>query len=94
MCDFAVLLYVKSSLPQLRKCSPSLEAAKWFSYLCIMLTTVHKPEAWFLLLTTSRWFAVYLDVTCAIFVTVVAFGALIMVECKYKYEYLWYVYIL
>ena len=27
MCDFAVLLYVKSSLPQLRKCSPSLEAA-------------------------------------------------------------------
>uniref|UniRef100_A0A8C6D2E6 Multidrug resistance-associated protein 4-like n=1 Tax=Moschus moschiferus TaxID=68415 RepID=A0A8C6D2E6_MOSMO len=37
-------------------------------------------EAWFLLLTTSRWLAVYLDVTCAIFVTVVAFGALILVE--------------
>ena len=59
-----------------------------------MLIMVHKPEAWFLLLTTSRWLAVYLDVICAIFVTVVAFGALIMVECKYKYEYLWYVYIL
>uniref|UniRef100_A0A452DVR8 Multidrug resistance-associated protein 4 n=1 Tax=Capra hircus TaxID=9925 RepID=A0A452DVR8_CAPHI len=37
-------------------------------------------EAWFLLLTTSRWLAVYLDVICAIFVTVVAFGALILVE--------------
>ncbi|XP_043334224.1 ATP-binding cassette sub-family C member 4-like [Cervus canadensis] len=37
-------------------------------------------EAWFLLLTTSRWLTVYLDVICAIFVTVVAFGALILVE--------------
>ena len=82
MCDFAVLLCVKSSVPQLRKCSPSLEAAKWFSYLCIMLTTVHKPEAWFLLLTTSRWLAVYLDVICAIFATVVAFVSLILVESK------------
>ena len=27
MCDFAVLPCVKSSVPQLRKCSPSLEAA-------------------------------------------------------------------
>uniref|UniRef100_A0A4W2FW02 Multidrug resistance-associated protein 4-like n=1 Tax=Bos indicus x Bos taurus TaxID=30522 RepID=A0A4W2FW02_BOBOX len=37
-------------------------------------------EAWFLLLTTSRWLAVNLDVTCAIFVTIVAFGALTLVE--------------
>ncbi|XP_052505998.1 LOW QUALITY PROTEIN: ATP-binding cassette sub-family C member 4-like [Budorcas taxicolor] len=37
-------------------------------------------EAWFLLLTMSRWLAVYLDVICAIFITVVAFGALILVE--------------
>ncbi|XP_042110929.1 ATP-binding cassette sub-family C member 4-like isoform X5 [Ovis aries] len=37
-------------------------------------------EAWFLLLTTSRWLAVYLDVICAIFVTVVAFGALILAD--------------
>ncbi|XP_065757876.1 ATP-binding cassette sub-family C member 4-like [Muntiacus reevesi] len=37
-------------------------------------------EAWFLLLTTSRWLAVYLDVICAVFVTVVAFGALILAE--------------
>ncbi|KAB0372647.1 hypothetical protein FD755_015400, partial [Muntiacus reevesi] len=37
-------------------------------------------EAWFLLLMTSRWLAVYLDVICAIFVTAVAFGALILVE--------------
>ena len=50
------------------------------------------PEAWFLLLTTSRWLAVYLDVICAIFVTVVAFGALILVESKYRCAYLWYIY--
>ncbi|XDB55923.1 hypothetical protein AB1E18_009385 [Capra hircus] len=37
-------------------------------------------EAWFLLLMTSRWLAVYLDVICAVFATVVAFGALILVE--------------
>ncbi|XP_061290378.1 ATP-binding cassette sub-family C member 4-like [Bos javanicus] len=37
-------------------------------------------EAWFLLLMTSRWLAVYLDVICAIFVTVVAFGALTLAE--------------
>uniref|UniRef100_A0A4W2CUK9 Multidrug resistance-associated protein 4 n=1 Tax=Bos indicus x Bos taurus TaxID=30522 RepID=A0A4W2CUK9_BOBOX len=37
-------------------------------------------EAWFLLLMTSRWLAVYLDVICAIFVTVVAFGALALAE--------------
>ncbi|XP_045018394.1 ATP-binding cassette sub-family C member 4-like isoform X2 [Bubalus bubalis] len=41
-------------------------------------------EAWFLLLTTSRWLAVYLDVICAIFVTVVAFGALILVELWHR----------
>uniref|UniRef100_A0AC11BX71 Uncharacterized protein n=1 Tax=Ovis aries TaxID=9940 RepID=A0AC11BX71_SHEEP len=39
-----------------------------------------RSKAWFLLLTTSRWLAVYLDVICAIFATVVAFGALILVE--------------
>nr|XP_020732967.1 multidrug resistance-associated protein 4-like [Odocoileus virginianus texanus] len=37
-------------------------------------------EAWFLLLTTSQWLSVYLDVICAIFVTIVAFGALLLVE--------------
>ncbi|KAI4581555.1 hypothetical protein MJG53_009998 [Ovis ammon polii x Ovis aries] len=37
-------------------------------------------EAWFLLLTTSRWLAVYLDVICAIFVTVVAFVSLILAD--------------
>ena len=57
-----------------------------------MLITVHKPEAWFLLLTMSRWLAVYLDVICAIFVTLVALGALILAESKYRCEYLWYVY--
>ncbi|KAG5204287.1 hypothetical protein JEQ12_002263 [Ovis aries] len=37
-------------------------------------------EAWFLLLMMSRWLTVYLDVTCVVFVTVVAFGALILAE--------------
>ncbi|XP_057563694.1 ATP-binding cassette sub-family C member 4-like isoform X2 [Hippopotamus amphibius kiboko] len=37
-------------------------------------------EAWFLLLTTSRWLAVRLDVICAIFVTVVAFVSLILAK--------------
>ncbi|XP_045834036.1 ATP-binding cassette sub-family C member 4 isoform X2 [Meles meles] len=35
-------------------------------------------EAWFLFLTTSRWFAVRLDAICAIFVIIVAFGSLIL----------------
>ncbi|XP_004626306.1 multidrug resistance-associated protein 4 isoform X1 [Octodon degus] len=37
-------------------------------------------EAWFLFLTTSRWFAVRLDAICAIFVIVVAFGSLILAQ--------------
>ncbi|XP_024611041.1 multidrug resistance-associated protein 4 isoform X2 [Neophocaena asiaeorientalis asiaeorientalis] len=37
-------------------------------------------EAWFLFLTTSRWFAVRLDAICAIFVIVVAFGSLILAK--------------
>ena len=60
-----------------------------FMYYAYYITN---PEAWFLLLTTSRWLAVYLDVICAIFVTVVAFGALILVESKYRCAYLWYIY--
>nr|XP_042111060.1 ATP-binding cassette sub-family C member 4-like [Ovis aries] len=43
-------------------------------------------EAWFLLLTMSRWLTVYLDVTCVVFVTVVAFGALILAETLYPGE--------
>ncbi|MGH0118924.1 UNVERIFIED_CONTAM: hypothetical protein FKN15_054918 [Acipenser sinensis] len=35
-------------------------------------------ESWFLFLTTSRWFAVRLDGLCAIFVTTVAFGSLLL----------------
>ncbi|XP_042338321.1 ATP-binding cassette sub-family C member 4-like, partial [Plectropomus leopardus] len=35
-------------------------------------------EAWFLFLTTSRWFAVRLDGICSIFVTVVTFGCLLL----------------
>ncbi|KAM3857219.1 ATP-binding cassette sub-family C member 4-like [Diretmus argenteus] len=35
-------------------------------------------EAWFLFLTTSRWFAVRLDGICSIFVTVTVFGCLLL----------------
>ncbi|XP_074550610.1 ATP-binding cassette sub-family C member 4-like [Halichoeres trimaculatus] len=35
-------------------------------------------EAWFLFLTTSRWFAVRLDGICSIFVTITAFGCLFL----------------
>lgn len=48
-------------------------------------------EAWFLFLTTSRWFAVRLDAICAIFVTVVAFGSLILADSKYRWEELFVV---
>lgn len=48
-------------------------------------------EAWFLFLTTSRWFAVRLDAICAIFVTVVAFGSLILANSKYIQESLFVV---
>ncbi|XP_043846485.1 ATP-binding cassette sub-family C member 4 [Dromiciops gliroides] len=37
-------------------------------------------EAWFLFLTTSRWFAVRLDAICAIFVIVTAFGSLMLAQ--------------
>uniref|UniRef100_A0A8D0H493 Multidrug resistance-associated protein 4 n=1 Tax=Sphenodon punctatus TaxID=8508 RepID=A0A8D0H493_SPHPU len=37
-------------------------------------------EAWFLFLTTSRWFAVRLDAICAVFVIVVAFGSLLLAK--------------
>ncbi|XP_040004307.1 multidrug resistance-associated protein 4-like isoform X3 [Xiphias gladius] len=37
-------------------------------------------EAWFLFLTTSRWFAVRLDGICSIFVTISAFGCLYLRE--------------
>uniref|UniRef100_A0A480TU85 Multidrug resistance-associated protein 4 isoform X1 n=1 Tax=Sus scrofa TaxID=9823 RepID=A0A480TU85_PIG len=37
-------------------------------------------EAWFLFLTTSRWFALCLDAICAIFVIVVAFASLFLAE--------------
>lgn len=35
-------------------------------------------EAWFLFLTTSRWFAVRLDGICALFVTITTFGCLLL----------------
>ncbi|TRY93755.1 hypothetical protein DNTS_011687, partial [Danionella cerebrum] len=35
-------------------------------------------QAWFLFLTTSRWFAVRLDGMCSVFVTITAFGCLLL----------------
>ncbi|KAI1899161.1 hypothetical protein AGOR_G00058700 [Albula goreensis] len=35
-------------------------------------------EAWFLFLTTSRWFAVRLDGICSVFVSITAFGSLLL----------------
>ncbi|XP_046887532.1 ATP-binding cassette sub-family C member 4-like [Hypomesus transpacificus] len=35
-------------------------------------------EAWFLFLTTSRWFAIRLDTICSIFVTVTVFGCILL----------------
>ncbi|KAJ8012698.1 hypothetical protein DPEC_G00045590 [Dallia pectoralis] len=35
-------------------------------------------EAWFLFLTTSRWFALRLDGICSIFVTITTFGCLLL----------------
>uniref|UniRef100_A0AAQ5YSM2 Cystic fibrosis transmembrane conductance regulator n=1 Tax=Amphiprion ocellaris TaxID=80972 RepID=A0AAQ5YSM2_AMPOC len=35
-------------------------------------------EAWFLFLTTSRWFAVRLDFICAVFVTITTFGCVLL----------------
>uniref|UniRef100_A0A4W2CY68 Multidrug resistance-associated protein 4-like n=1 Tax=Bos indicus x Bos taurus TaxID=30522 RepID=A0A4W2CY68_BOBOX len=73
-----VFSHLASSLRGLRTIR-AYKAEKSFQELFDAYQDLHS-EAWFLLLTTSRWLAVYLDVICAIFVTVVAFGALILVE--------------
>ncbi|XP_016117735.1 multidrug resistance-associated protein 4-like [Sinocyclocheilus grahami] len=39
-------------------------------------------EAWFLFLTTSRWFAVRLDGMCSVFVTITAFGCLLLKDSE------------
>lgn len=41
-----------------------------------------RAEAWFLFLTTSRWFALRLDAICSVFVTVTTFGCLILRDRK------------
>lgn len=43
---------------------------------CIISSMCLLTEAWFLFLTTSRWFAVRLDGICSVFVTITAFGCL------------------
>ncbi|TKS67158.1 Multidrug resistance-associated protein 4 [Collichthys lucidus] len=42
-------------------------------------------EAWFLFLTTSRWFAVRLDGICSVFVSITAFGCLYLREGMFQW---------
>ena len=51
-------------------------------FMFIHYIRITNPEACFLLLTMSQQLAVYLDVICAIFVTIVAFVALILADSK------------
>ncbi|KAM9388323.1 ATP-binding cassette sub-family C member 4 [Phaethornis superciliosus] len=55
----------------------ALKAEERFQKLFDAHQDLHS-EAWFLFLTTSRWFAVRLDAICAIFVIVVTFGSLLL----------------
>ncbi|XP_063248377.1 ATP-binding cassette sub-family C member 4 isoform X2 [Prinia subflava] len=55
----------------------ALKAEERFQKLFDAHQDLHS-EAWFLFLTTSRWFAVRLDAICAVFVIVVAFGSLLL----------------
>ncbi|XP_029892333.1 ATP-binding cassette sub-family C member 4 isoform X4 [Aquila chrysaetos chrysaetos] len=57
----------------------ALKAEERFQKLFDAHQDLHS-EAWFLFLTTSRWFAVRLDAICAIFVIVVAFGSLLLTK--------------
>uniref|UniRef100_A0A7M4FK98 Multidrug resistance-associated protein 4 n=1 Tax=Crocodylus porosus TaxID=8502 RepID=A0A7M4FK98_CROPO len=57
----------------------ALKAEQRFQKLFDAHQDLHS-EAWFLFLTTSRWFAVRLDAICAIFVIVVAFGSLLLAK--------------
>uniref|UniRef100_A0A8C5U3W5 Multidrug resistance-associated protein 4 n=1 Tax=Malurus cyaneus samueli TaxID=2593467 RepID=A0A8C5U3W5_9PASS len=57
----------------------ALKAEERFQKLFDAHQDLHS-EAWFLFLTTSRWFAVRLDAICAVFVIVVAFGSLILAK--------------
>ncbi|NXA67055.1 MRP4 protein, partial [Mohoua ochrocephala] len=57
----------------------ALKAEERFQKLFDAHQDLHS-EAWFLFLTTSRWFAVRLDAICAVFVIVVAFGSLLLAK--------------
>ena len=66
--DINFLSYIQSHLDQ------QYLGGRYYMYylICMCLLT----EAWFLFLTTSRWFAVRLDGICSVFVTITAFGCL------------------
>lgn len=91
--NFAVLLCIKICCSSTKQNAPPCsKQLTWFFYLLCLLRFTN-PEAWFLFLTTSRWFAVRLDAICAIFVTVVAFGSLILAKSKYRCEKLFVVWL-
>lgn len=78
----------------LQNALPHSEQWIWF-FLLLPFTydASPNPEAWFLFLTTSRWFAVRLDAICAIFVIIVAFGSLILATSEYRWEELFVVWL-
>lgn len=85
--QLAVLLCVEISCSSNEQNTlPRSKQLTSFSPYSLRLLRFTNPEAWFLFLTTSRWFAVRLDAICAIFVTVIAFGSLILAESKYRCE--------
>ncbi len=59
----------------------SLQRLLVLSNLCLL------TEAWFLFLTTSRWFAVRLDGICSVFVTITAFGCLYFRDGMYCIDF-------
>ncbi|XP_018861628.1 multidrug resistance-associated protein 4 isoform X6 [Parus major] len=67
----------------------ALKAEERFQKLFDAHQDLHS-EAWFLFLTTSRWFAVRLDAICAIFVIVVAFGSLLLAKNHDLFLSLWH----
>ena len=81
VCNFGALLHIKifcSSTEQ-----NTLSHSSTYSSCLLPFSN---SEAWFLFLTTSRWFAVRLDAICAMFVIIVAFGSLILAKSKYRCE--------
>lgn len=53
-----------------------------------IVTCAPETAAWFLFLTTSRWFAIRLDGMCSIFVTITTFGCLLLRDRKEVFDHI------